>query len=54
MDKLSTDVPPSKRDQKPLDWLEQLATEWDRSVNDLAVQAILAYIESMRRSETAD
>ncbi|MFB6286865.1 MAG: hypothetical protein ABEK03_09880 [Candidatus Bipolaricaulia bacterium] len=51
MDRLSADVPPSKRDQKPLGRLEQTATEWDRSVNYLVCQALAAFVEREEQTE---
>ena len=38
-------LPQSKQDQQPLERLQKLAEERDRSVNYLAVQAILEYLE---------
>ncbi len=45
MNKLSIYVPQDKRDKKPLERLEQLAKDRDRSVNYLATQALLEFVE---------
>ena len=45
VDKLSIYVPQEKRDQQPLERLEQMAKDRDRSVNYLACQALAEFVE---------
>ncbi len=45
VDKPSIYVPQDKREQRPLERLEQLAKDRDRSVNYLATQALLEFVE---------
>lgn len=45
MDKLSIYVPQDKRQDKPLERLQKLAKQRDRSVNYLAVQAIQDFVQ---------
>ncbi len=45
MDRISIYVPQSKRDQKPLERLQKVAKNHDRSLNYLVIQAILEFVE---------
>lgn len=45
MDKLSIYVPQSKQAEKPVERLMKLADKKDRSINYLAVEAILQYLK---------
>ena len=44
-DKLSIYIPQSKIEQKPMESLIKLGAKRDRSVNYLAIEAILAYLD---------
>ncbi len=50
VDKLSIYVPQDKRDQQPIERLEQLAKDQDRSVNYLVSRALVEFVE--REEET--
>jgi predicted transcriptional regulator len=45
LDKLSIYVPQTKLDEKPVERLQKLSDKKDRSVNYLAVEAILEYLK---------
>lgn len=50
--KLSIDIPQEKREQQPLQRLEQLATDRDRSMNDLACQALAQFVAREEQTDS--
>lgn len=49
LNKMSLYVPDSKKDEKPVERLIKLGEKRDRSVNYLAVEAILEYLKREER-----
>ena len=51
MDKLSIYVPQDKRESDPIERLNKLAKERDRSVNYLVVKALEAFVEREEKKD---
>lgn len=51
MDKLSIYIPQQYRSKKPLERLHKVARTRDRSMNYLAIQAIIEYLEREERRD---
>ncbi len=49
MDKLSIYIPRQYRSKKPLEKLHKIARKRDRSMNYLAIQAVIEYLEREER-----
>ena len=45
LDKLSLDIPQKKMEEKPVERLIRLGNKKDRSINYMAVEAVLQYLQ---------